>query len=65
MLDKLYKLKGFLEGRKTYLLALTGTVLNILVIVDPTLLTQSQILKIDGVLVALGGAALRASVSKI
>lgn len=65
MLEKLYKLKVFLEGRKTYLLALVGTVMNILVILDPTLLTQSQILKIDGVLVALGGAALRAGLNKV
>lgn len=64
MLNKIYRLKNLLEGKKTYLLALAGTVLNILVIVDPTLLTQPQILKVDGILIALGGAALRASVPK-
>lgn len=64
-MNKLCKLKVFLSGKKTYLLALAGTILNILVIVDPTLLTQSQILKIDGVLVALGGAALRAGINKV
>lgn len=61
------KLKSYwklLEGKKTYLVALAGTVLNVLVAIDPTVLTQADLLKLDGVLVALGGAALRSAVTR-
>jgi len=61
----LNQIKGYwkaLRGRKTYIVATVGTLLNLLIIIDPTAFTQSQIVKIDGVLIFLGGAALRAAI---
>ena len=65
MLRKILQLKDYLEGKKTYLLATAGTLLNLLVIIDPSALTQAQLLKIDGILIALGGAAIRAGITKV
>lgn len=64
MKSKLKQYWYLLEGKRTYLLATVGTILNIVVILYPTLLAPSTILKIDGVLVALGGAAIRSAVSR-
>lgn len=54
-----------LEGKKTYLLATIGTLVNLLVVVNPSAISQAQLLKIDGILIALGGAALRAGINKV
>lgn len=62
------KLKNFiktLEGKKTYILSTVTVFLNVLVAIDPNLLNQNTLLKIDGVLIALGGAALRASIGRV
>lgn len=67
MSQLLSKLKGYwkaLEGKKSYLIATAGTILNIVVILYPTLLAPSTILKLDGILVALGGVAIRSAVSR-
>lgn len=65
MINKLKTYWQLLEGKRTYLLATTGTILNIIMIVYPHLLTQAQILKIDAVLIALGGAAIRSSINRV
>ena len=65
MLKKIWDIKNYLEGKKTYLLATAATILNLTVILYPHLLTQPEILKIDGILIALGGAAIRAGISKV
>lgn len=64
MLDKLKLYWKKLEGRRTYLIASVGTILNVAIALYPNLLSSTELLKIDGVLVALGGAALRASISR-
>jgi len=64
-MNKLKQLWLSFEGRRTYIIATVGTVLNVVVVLYPTLLTQSQLLKIDAVLVALGGAALRSAINGV
>ncbi len=61
----IYQLKALIEGKKTYLIATATTILNVVVVLYPNLLTTSQILKINAILIALGGAALRASISRV
>ena len=56
-------MKAFLEGKKTYLVALIAAVLNLAVAFD--LITVDQLTQINVVLGALGLAALRAGVNKV
>lgn len=64
MFNKLKQYWRLLENRKTYILTSATAVLNIVVILYPNLLASSTILKIDGILVALGGAALRSAIGR-
>jgi hypothetical protein len=57
------EMKAFLEGKKTYLVALIAAVLNLAVAFD--LITVDQLTQINVVLGALGLAALRAGVNKV
>jgi hypothetical protein len=64
LLNKLVDFWFFLDGKKTYIVATVTTVVNVLLVVDPTLLSPGALLKLDAVLVALGGAALRHGMNK-
>lgn len=61
-MHKLQLLWATLEGRKTYIVATATTILNVVLAVYPTLLTTGQLVKIDAVLVALGGAAIHSAI---
>lgn len=64
MRSKLKQYWFLLEGRKTYLVASAGTILNLLVMLYPSLLAPTTVLKLDGILAALGGAAIRSSIGR-
>lgn len=64
-LAQIQRLVWFLDGKKTYLVTAAGTLLNLWLSFNPNALSADQILKIDAVLVFLGGAALRAAVKKV
>jgi hypothetical protein len=55
----------FLQGKKTYIVTTVGGLFNLWLMVNPSALTASQVLKVNAVLVFLGGAALRAAVTKV
>lgn len=64
----IHKLKVYwnlLEGRKTYLVGAVDTLLNLFVVVFPNTLTPAEVLKLNGLLIALGGMAIRSSISKL
>jgi len=62
MFQKLKLLVATLEGRKTYIIATVTTILNVVLAVNPTLLTSSELIKINAILIALGAATLHAAV---
>lgn len=64
MLQKIKKFWLLLEGRKTYLVGSAATLLQIFVVLYPNALTLPELAKIDGILVALGGMALRSAVTR-
>lgn len=61
-MHKLKLLWTTLEGKRTYALATITAILNILLAIYPTLLTTSQLMKLDAVLIALGGAAIHSAI---
>lgn len=65
IVSKLKVYWSYLEGRKTYIVGAVGTLLNLFVVVYPNALTPPEVLKLNGVLIALGGMAIRSSISKL
>lgn len=64
----LHKLKvywSYLDGKRTYLIGSLTTLLNVFVVLYPSALSQADLIKLDGILVALGGMAIRSSISKL
>ena len=53
------KVIEFLQGKKTFIVALVNAVFNVLVAFNYVTVTPEQLLAINGVLVALGGATIR------
>lgn len=64
LMNKLKQYWQLLEGRRTYILGVVTTVLNVVLVLYPNILTSAQLLKVDGVLVALGGMALRSAIGR-
>lgn len=60
-----YTIKGYLMGRKTYLVTTAGFLLNLWLVINPTALSMKEIVIINSILVFLGGAALRSAVSRV
>lgn len=63
--NKLITLWFYLEGKRTYIIATIGGLLNLLVVLDSTLLTPAELVKIDAVLAFLGGAAMRSAINRV
>ena len=57
------KISNSLSGRKTYIVAVVAAVFNLLVALNVVQLTPDQLLAVNGVLVALGGAAIRSGIN--
>jgi hypothetical protein len=57
------KVIEFLKGKKTFIVALVSAVFNLLVVFNYVTVTPDQLLAINGVLVALGGAAIRLGIN--
>lgn len=64
LMNKLKQYWQLLEGKRTYILGVVTTVLNVVLVLYPNILTSAQLLKVDGVLVALGGMAIRSAISR-
>lgn len=62
LFSKIEDLKYFLEGKKTYLVAFITAAVNLLVALG---VSVPHINEINMVLVALGGAAIRAGINKV
>jgi len=58
----LFKLIVFLEGKKTYIIAFITAAINLAVALN--LVSVSHLAQVNAILVALGGAAIRAGISK-
>lgn len=65
LIQKLKQYWNYLDGKKTNLVASVTILLNVFVVLYPNALTQADLIKIDGILVALGGAAIRSSISRL
>jgi len=57
------KFINFLQGKKTFIVVLVTAVFNMLVTFNLITVTSDQLVAINGVLVALGGAAIRLGIS--
>ncbi len=61
-MNPLYTLLEILDGKKTYIIAVVTAVLNLLVAFNA--ISVEHLTAVNAVLVALGGAAIRAGIAK-
>lgn len=59
------KILELIDGKKTYIVAVVTAVFNLLVAFNVITLSPEEMLAINGVLVALGGAAIRSGINKL
>lgn len=61
-MESFNSLRSFVSGYKTYLVAIVGAVLNLLVALN--VINVDQLAQVNSILVALGAVALRSAVKK-
>lgn len=62
-LQDIKEIKKYLEGKKTYILSVSGSVMNLLMAFDVINLTTQQSLAIDGLFIAALGGSIRAAIN--